>query len=319
MSKFKIAAAGLLAVPALAFAATAHATVKSYIEGGDIFKVKNVTDNGSYVDPGNADACETVSYRVRLHNPGPDHVLNNVTVQASVPQATSTQNIASIIVRSAEANPENTSDTATLNLSSAQKLTYVNGSTQLLNAQGNLVRALPDGITGAGVNIGTVGISLNEIKYVRFEMKVSCPEQPKPEAKFECKALDVTKVDRTRFTFTARAEATNATIQSYTFTVKNSAGATVDTNTVNTSANSAVYNFNQSTAGTYTVSVIVKTDKGSTSVKDNCTKQITVDAQPVVQGKTTLPDTGPSALLGVFAGASALGTAAHYAFRRYIG
>lgn len=180
MSRLAKLMAAAVMVPAVVFASPVHATVKSYIEGGDIFKVKNVTDNGSYVDPGNADACETVSYRVRLHNPGPDYVLNNITVQASVPQATMTKNVATIIVRSPEANPENTSDTATLNISTAQKLSYVNGSTQLLNSKGEVIKALPDGITGAGVNVGSVGISLNEIKYVRFEMKVSCPEQPKP-------------------------------------------------------------------------------------------------------------------------------------------
>ena len=193
MSKFKFAIAGLLMVPALAISATANATVKSYIEGGDIFKARNVTKDTSYADPSSADACNTVSYRVRLHNPGPDAVLNNVTVQASVPQSSSTQNVATIIVRSAEANPENTSDTATLNISSAQALTYVNGSTQLLNSTGAVVQTLPDGITGAGVNIGTVGISLNEIKYVRFEMKVNCPvaptEQPKEQPKQEAKPV----------------------------------------------------------------------------------------------------------------------------------
>lgn len=177
MSRLLKLTAGLLIVPVLALTGVASATsVKSYIEGD--FKVKNVTDSGSYIDPANADACETVSYRVRLHNPGPDQVLTNVTVQASVPQATSTKNVSTLIARASNASPSNTSDTATLNISSPQKLSYVAGSTQLLNSRGEVVKTLPDGITGAGVSIGDLGISLNEIKYVRFEMKVSCPTPP---------------------------------------------------------------------------------------------------------------------------------------------
>jgi hypothetical protein len=179
MSRLLSVAAGLLIVPVVALTGVANATsVKSYIEGD--FKVKNVTDGTSYMDPASADKCETVSYRARLHNPGPDQVLTNVTVQVSVPQGTSTKNVATAILRAENASPSNTSDTATLDLSSAQKLSYVNGTTQLLNSKGEVIKTLPDGITGAGVNIGTLGISLNEIKYVRFEMKVSCPEVPTP-------------------------------------------------------------------------------------------------------------------------------------------
>jgi hypothetical protein len=235
-----------------------------------------------------------------------------------LPSGTANTHTSTLTTSSINATPETTSDTATLNLSSSQSLSYVAGSTELLDANGSKMNNLPDGILQGGISIGNVRVSVQEKRFVQFKVKVSCPEVPK--AVFECKVLEV---DGKKFT--ARASATNAVIQSYTFTVKNASGVTVDTLTVPTSADSAVYNFKQSTPGTYTVNVIVKTDKGSTSVKDNCTRQIVVKEQPttptppVVQGKTTLPDTGAGSLLGLFAGASALGSAGHYALRRFRG
>jgi LPXTG-motif cell wall-anchored protein len=73
--------------------------------------------------------------------------------------------------------------------------------------------------------------------------------------------------------------------------------------------------------GTYTVTVVVNTDKGSVGVVAVCTKQVTVEAAPVVSSVVTsekLPDTGAGAVAGIFAGVSALAGAGHYVFRRYI-
>jgi hypothetical protein len=292
------------------------------IEGGDIYRAKNLTKNNpSFVDPINADACDSIEYRVRIHNPSVDNAaLTNVRVSAAFPTAASTVNTSIATVRADNAFPNSTSDTATVSLSTAQTLSYVSGSTRLMNAQGSEIKSLPDGVTGSGVNIGTVGVSIGEIRFVQFKMKVSCPQPPAPKVKFACVALDVTKVDRTRFDFTARASVENATVQSYVFTTKNSGNSTVDTTTVTTNALSAVYHFNQSTAGTYTVNAVVNTDKGSTGVTNVCTKKVTVEAAPVVQGevkKEELPKTGAAGLAGLFAGASALGTAGHYMFRRF--
>lgn len=324
MSQLLKMTAALVMVPALilAIASPALAAGEGQTEGGDIYRIKNLTKNIDYRDPANADACDQLSYRVRIHNPGPG-VINGVVVKASLSTGVAALSQSSTVTISASnANPASTSDTAVVNLSSSQSLSYENGSTQLLGANGEFLQNLPDGITQAGVNIGGVGVSVDKKRFVQFKVKVSCP-QPAPVSKFECKALDVNQIDRTRFDFTARASAENATIQSYTFTVRNAAGVTVDTKTVNTNATSAVYNFNQSTSGTYTVSVVVKTDKGSTVETTACSKQVTVKEQPttpVVQGKTTeLPDTGAGSALSLFAGASALGAAGHYALRRFRG
>lgn len=179
MSKLlKGAVATLAVVPVVALAAPVRATVQSSIEGGDIYRVKNVTKNVDFTDPASADKCDVLEYKVRIHNGGPTEVLQNVTVQAAFQTAASTKNVSLITVRADNASPSNTSDNATVNLSSAQTLSYVNGSTQLLDADGKLIKTLPDGITKGGVSIGNVGISLNEKRYVQFKEKVNCPKPP---------------------------------------------------------------------------------------------------------------------------------------------
>lgn len=174
---FKIATAVAIA-PALIFAGNAAATVQSSVEGGDIYRVKNVTKNVDFTDPASADACNVLQYKVRIHNPGPSEVLNNVTVQAAFQTAASAKNVSIVTVRASNASPSNTSDTATVNLSSVQNLSYVNGSTQLLDPNGNVIKTLPDGITQGGVSIGSVGVSINEKRFVQFEEKVNCPTPP---------------------------------------------------------------------------------------------------------------------------------------------
>lgn len=171
----------LVAVPAIVLSsAPARAAVPSSIEGGNIYRVKNVTQGTDFSDPNNAAACDLLQYKVRIHNGGPDEILTNVTVQAAFPTAASTQNISLIILRADNASPSSTSDTATVNLSTAQKMSYVSGTTQLLDADGNVMQTLPDGITQAGVNIGSLGISINEKRFVQFEEKVNCPTPPTP-------------------------------------------------------------------------------------------------------------------------------------------
>jgi hypothetical protein len=322
MRKLIALAAAFAAAPVLAFATPALATVQSSIEGGDIYRVKNVTKNVDFTDPATADACDVLEYKVRIHNPGPTETLNNVRVVAAFGTAATTKNVSIITVRADNASPSSTSDTATVNLSSSQTMSFVDGSTQLLDADGNFMQNLPDGITGNGVNIGSVGVSIGNKRYVQFQEKVNCPPVTPPQVSFACTELGVTNIDRTHYDFTAKATAQNATIQSYGFTAKDANGTNVDTNTVNTNATSAVYHFNQSNAGTYTVSAVVNTDHGSTNATA-CTKQITVAAVPTTPTTPetpakTLPNTGAGDVLGIFAGASAAGTAAHaVATRRF--
>jgi PKD domain len=104
---------------------------------------------------------------------------------------------------------------------------------------------------------------------------VSVKTTPPPNVKFACTGLEASQVSDTSFKFTAHGSAENAVISSYNFVAKDANGNTVDTKTVNTSANSAVYDFNQSNPGDYSVSAVVNTDHGSTNPAD-CVKKVTV-------------------------------------------
>ena len=178
--KKKVSAAILTvfaAITVLSLSGVVSAMGEGQIEGGDIYKIKNVSKNTAFSDPASADKCETVQYKVRMHNPGPG-VVNNVNVKATLPANVASQNVSTVTITAQNAQPSTRSDTATLNISTPQKVEYISGSTQLLDTLSNPISALPDGIIGSGVNIGNVGVSLNEIKFVQFKAKVDCPKPP---------------------------------------------------------------------------------------------------------------------------------------------
>lgn len=171
--------AGVAVVTVLALSGTAQAIGEGQIAGGDIYKLKNVTKNSAFADTAFADKCETVQYKVRLHNPGPG-IVNNVHVKATLPSTAATTHVSTVTITGQNAQPATVSDTATLKVSTSQKVEYISGSTQLLDTHSNVLTGLPDGITagGSGVSIGNVGVSLNEIKFVQFKAKLDCPQQP---------------------------------------------------------------------------------------------------------------------------------------------
>jgi hypothetical protein len=187
MTQLTKLAAALAAVPVIAFATPALAASEGQIEGGNIFRIKNITKNVDFTDPANADACDTLMFRVRIHDPGPGF-LTDVRVKATLDSNVADSHISTVTVSAINADPDSTSDTATLNLSSSQSISFVSGSTQLLDANGNVIRTLPDGITQGGVGIGNVGVSIAEKRFVQFQVKVSCPAPaptPAPEVKAE--------------------------------------------------------------------------------------------------------------------------------------
>ncbi len=277
---------GLALVVAFLLSGTSIAVGEGQIEGGDIYRVRNVTKGGGFGDPASADKCETVQYKIRLHNPGPSEV-TSVNVRVSFPAQATTQHVSTATITAQNAQPATRSDTATVNLSESLKLTYISGSTELLDTNSNVISGLPDGITGGGVTLSKVGVSLNEIRFVQFKAKVDCPQPPQPEKEFKCTALNVKQISRTRYDFTATAAVKNVTIQSYKFTVTRD-GNKVDEKTVTTNALSADYQFDQSTVGTYLVTAVVNTDAGSTNPND-CAKQVTV----VEKDKPPVPPTTP--------------------------
>lgn len=307
-------------LPVLAVASPALADSPGQLEGGSIvYVVKNVTQNGSYAPATSANACDEVGYSIRLHNISFGG-LTNVNVKVGLPSSSSTSNTSTMTATTNLGGTTGASSTATVNISSAQSISYENGTTVLYNGNGQVIKTLPDTITTTGVDVG--GLNGSTTEFVNFKAKVSCPA-PAPQVSFACVELDVANVDRTHFDFTAKASAQNATVQSYGFTTKDSNGTTVNSTTLSSSAlTSPVYHFNQTNAGTYTVSAVVNTDHGSTAVTSACTKQVTVAAAPQVQSTTTttptvLPNTGAGDVLGLFAGASGLGAAGHFVTRRF--
>jgi hypothetical protein len=177
MSKVKQIAAAALLVP-VAFVGVASANPAGQIEGGDIYRVRNITKSGAFEDPTKADACETVQFRVRIHNPGPD-ALTGVTVKATLNTESATSHSSTVTVSADNANPTSTTDTAGVNLSTAQKMSYVSGSTELLDANGAKMSTLGDSILTSGVGVTNgVGVSTEQKRFVQFSAKVDCPTPP---------------------------------------------------------------------------------------------------------------------------------------------
>lgn len=176
IKSLKIAALAL-AVPAVILGSNPVSAVGS-VEGGDIYRVRNVTKNTAFTDPATADKCETVQFKVRIHNPGPD-ALGTVNVVATLPAEAATSQSSQVTVSSDDANPSSRTDTAGVNLTGSYKLNYVAGSTQLLDPNNTVLQNLDDGIIGSGVTLTDgVGVSLEQIRFVQFSAKVDCPEQP---------------------------------------------------------------------------------------------------------------------------------------------
>lgn len=104
------------------------------------------------------------------------------------------------------------------------------------------------------------------------------PPTPTPTA--ECKQLNAvaSATDRLRYTLTATATtAEGATIKGYTYTVKNAAGAVVDTKTVTTTAATTTQEIVLPDYGTYTAAVSVDTSLGAKTA-ETCITTITAKA-----------------------------------------
>jgi uncharacterized repeat protein (TIGR01451 family)/LPXTG-motif cell wall-anchored protein len=109
------------------------------------------------------------------------------------------------------------------------------------------------------------------------------PPKPEPQPAALCKNLAITKIERTKFRFDARAEVKNgATVRSYQFVVSRGTQQ-VAKQTVTTSKLNASYTYTAERPGTYTVRVTVNTSVGPKS-GPTCVKQFTV-AQPPEQPK----------------------------------
>lgn len=203
---------------------------------------------------------------------------------------------------------------------------YMNTPTGNYSINGNVMTVnLGDWVGGTNQQ-GVVTVRVLVTRQAPAPAPTPAPAQTSQPVAFVC-TLSKSPTSNT-FTAESNASAAGATVSSYNFVVKDSNGNIVDNQTLSTSAFSASYSFIQTNPGTYTVSAVINSNKGSTS-SSSCTQQITV-AQPAVLPATTtatpvvtstpapakVPNTGAS-VLGVFTGTSVLGAFGHYIFRRY--
>lgn len=311
---FLTAAIAIVAVPIMLFASQALAVSEGQINGGNVnYKIKDLTTNSAYSNPANANACDLLEYKALIYNPGPSS-LNSVKVVATLPSTAATSNTSTMTASSVNADPSSTSFSATLNLSSAQSVSYTNGSAQLLDVNNKLIENLPDGITQGGVNIGDLGPSVAE--FVQFGVKVSCPPAPQPV--YTCDELNVTQPGTNQVQTAIQYTAKNgATFKSVTYNFGD--GSTP----LNTTSSSSTYTYAQ--AGSYNITATVLFDvngASQTATGTNCTKTVSFTAPTPTPTSTTtttptqLVNTGPGSVIGLFAGVTIAGAVAHRLFSR---
>jgi uncharacterized repeat protein (TIGR01451 family) len=303
LSLLSVGLAGLVATITV-FSGLASAVAAGQIEGGNIYRVRNVTKNTDFTDPATADKCETVQYRVRLHNPGPDPV-TNVNVKASLQTAAATSHSSSVTVTGDNLNPATTTDTATLNLSASLGLSYVPGSTELLDNNAGVINGLPDTIFTSGVNVGSVGVSTQQIRYVQFKAVVECPQSPPPSTGV-CKLLKVTISNKEQREVTASlsGETNNAQITAYRIDFGDSTVVN-EQNATHRYANDGTYNI--------VGSVQVKYADGRTEfvTADSCKNTVTFKKeQPPVVTTTTSSSSSSSSSSASAVASSGTSTAA---------
>lgn len=167
------------AVPAIVLgsASQVFAAAAGQFETGDFYYGKNDTKNSDFVDPVTADPCDTITLKMRLHNPGPSQ-LNDVTVKATVPSGEGSSFSSVATVTAPNGDPQVVTDSVAIKLSKSAKINYIPGSTQLLDAHSGAIKTLPDGAIQNGVDIGNVGVSIEQKRFVQFKLKVECPTKP---------------------------------------------------------------------------------------------------------------------------------------------
>jgi hypothetical protein len=313
--------------------------------GGDeraFFEVKDASSTS--VNEGFSDSLavrdgQRIMMRVFIHNNANPSLMGienakakNTSVMVQLPSNLDTSNTPVAYITADNATPRQISDTISLSGTGSFSLTFDQSSVNITDRsnEGN-----GDFVTHAAgtldfkdssnlrVELGDWPGGFKRHGSLTFTAVVHSNNTTTTTATQTCSALDVNGIDRSRATFTAHS-ASGVSATGYSFTVKDPSGNTVDSSTVNTNATTAVYNFNQSNPGTYTISAVTNT----AGVTNNtaCVRQITVQSAPVTlaastttttPATTTLPNTGVGDALGVFTGASVLGTAGHYALRRY--
>jgi len=321
---FAAVAAGVtgLVMAAFTLSPLVAADGQGQIGGGPIYQIANLTQKTGYANPASANACDELEYSVKLHNSGYSSV-TNVVVSATLPSTSGTSNTSNLTATYQGGVVPSTSASATVNLSSAQTVSYESGSTELFDGNGNVIKNLSDGVIGSGINVGTLPGSTTE--FVNFKAKVSCPTPP-PAPVYTCNDLELT------------AES-NRTVKISTFTTSATNGAVFndavvtwgDNSNALTSANPVGQTHQYAADGTYVVSATAHfTVNGQdvTATGPQCQKQVTFSSTTPPQvtpppatppatpaAPTALVNTGPGSVIGLFGAATAAGT---FLYRRML-
>jgi len=319
-----------LSIAALTFTpALVSADSPGQIDSGTgVYVVKNSTQSGSYGASASATCNDTLQFSIRLHNSGYG-TLNDINVATTLPANGGTSNMTATYTGGV-VNEANSS--VSLSVGSGGSLSYVSGSSELYDGNDNLIKDLGDGITGSGVNVGSLYGST--VEFVNYKAKVTCATPTPPTPAYSCDLLSLTAEDNKTVKISdLKTSATNgATFSSATVNWGDNSSTQALANIVGQSHQYANY-------GTYTVVATANFSvNGSTksASSESCEQQVTFapSTPPVVTPPTTTPtptpttpvattttpttlvNTGPGSVIAIFAVVS---TASAVAYRYFIG
>ncbi len=249
------------------------------LEGGSVvYEVKDVTSNGSYANTINANKCDELEYSIELDNDGYGS-LSDVTVKANLPTATATSNTSTFVATTASGGISGTTGSTTVNLSSAQSISYMPGTTELFNSAGTVIETIPDSngiFSQNGFDIG--GLVGSTTEFVNFKAKVNCPSTP-PVTPAPCGTCNYLNLTGTEPTYTANVHYTTtngASLKSVSFNWDDgvtTTGAAGGPGLVSSTPHT------YTTPGTYTVVATVSfTDNVANS---SCSSKVTIPKPPV--------------------------------------
>lgn len=238
---------------------------------------KQVRKDGSgaaFAESTNVMPGDTVNYRIEVKNTG-DGTINNVILKDKLPTG----------------------------------MTFVPGTVKILNANNPGGAYIQDGdkIVTTGVNIGHYSPGSNAL--VIFNAKVAAndqlpvcgpnkltniasaqpegqnpkedgadvnvPKECKPEAKYTCDSLTVTKIERTKFKFDTKYTLQNATLKKLEYVIRDENGAEI--------ARQTSADYTQDKVGKYTVQAILTVTvdgQDKTVTSENCKKPFEVEKVP---------------------------------------
>lgn len=124
----------------------------AHFQGGNFFVAANVSQNGGWGDPINADKGNVINYKAQITNDGTEDA-QNVQIKVDLPQGQSQSLVSTFKVKAD--NVIEVSDTATVNVSSSQKMDFLPGHTYLIQPDGTSQK-ISDSIWQDWVNVGVV-------------------------------------------------------------------------------------------------------------------------------------------------------------------